>query len=195
MYVAKRRAKPIVSTSGSSRSWPSRSRTISTSSRRPALRMSQITERSSVVDRLPVLRGPARCQSSPTSRLSSSSTRSLTHVRACTPFVTWPIGAFTAGSSGHMPPNICRDTSPWRRATPFDRAAKRRPITAMLNLPSGSSARVPSSNSVVELHPALLRRSVVKYCSNSSRGKRSMPAGTGVCVVNTPPARTASTLR
>ena len=45
-----------------------------------------------------------------------------------------------------MPPNISRDTSPWSRATPFERAASRSPITAMLNLPSGSSARVPSSN-------------------------------------------------
>ena len=61
----------------------------------------------------------------------------------------------------------------------------------MLNLPSGSSARGPSSNSSSNVTPHA-SANVVKYGSNRSRGKRSMPAGTGVWVVNTPPARTAS---
>ena len=65
-------------------------------------------------------------------------------------------------------------------------------MTAMLKrVSSGSSARQPraiSSGNVVP-HSAA---NVAKYFSIIGSGNRSMPAGTGVCVVNTPPARTAS---
>ena len=44
----------------------------------------------------------------------------------------------------------------------------------------------------VDRQPAARRRPAAKYRSISSRGNRSMPAGTGVCVVKTVPARDSS---
>jgi hypothetical protein len=42
------------------------------------------------------------------------------------------IGTSSMGTSGHRSWNICRLTSPWSLATPLLRAARRRPMIAML---------------------------------------------------------------
>jgi len=65
-------------------------------------------------------------------------------------------------------------------------------MTAMLNLPSFSSSRLPMAIRSSKVTPYEAAK-VPKYFFISSGEKRSMPAGTGVCVVNTPPARTDST--
>ena len=99
------------------------------------------------------------------------------------------------GRSGQSPLNIARLTEPWSLATPLRRAASRNAITAMLNFGASSPfssglSPTPNSSSIVTPHSAA---KPLKYFSISARSKRSIPAGTGVCVVKMPPARTAST--
>ncbi len=125
-------------------------------------------------------------------RVSRSFISADTHVRACTPLVMAPMGTSSAGISGHSGLNISRLTTPWSWATPLLRAASRKPMTAMLNrVWLGSSGSCPRARRSSTEIPASAQKPV-KYFSISSRGKRSMPAGTGVWVVNTEPARTAS---
>ena len=135
---------------------------------------------------------PASSHSGRTYRLRTSDISGDTHVFACTPFVIDVTGASSAGTSGQSEANISRDTLPCSFDTAFDRPASRRPITAMLKRSSGGSpGRWPSAmrSSTVSphsfAHPA-------KYFSIISRGKRSIPAGTGVCVVKMLPAWVAS---
>ncbi len=86
-----------------------------------------------------------------------------------------------------------RLTEPCSCETPLARCASRKPITAMLNIAgsppsncSAPSARIRSTGTPgQELSPP-------KYCATRSIGNRSMPAGTGVWVVNTVPARDTS---
>ena len=72
------------------------------------------------------------------------SSRSLisgdTHVRAWTPLVIDPMGTSSTGTPGQRAANMLRLTWPWSRETPFDRPARRNPITAMLNGASCSSS-------------------------------------------------------
>jgi hypothetical protein len=88
---------------------------------------------------------------------------------------------------------MARLTSPCSFATPLARAARRRPITAMLKRSSpGVGLVAEGQRGRREVDAALGGEQTEKYFSMSSRGKRSMPAGTGVWVVKTVPARTAS---
>ena len=86
---------------------------------------------------------------------------------------------------------MTRLTAPCRAATPLRRAASRSPMAMLNRVSPGSSARRPRaiSSSKLTWHSAA---KLVKYRCMSSTGKRSMPAGTGVCVVKTQP-RTVST--
>ena len=124
--------------------------------------------------------------------MKTSAISADTHVWACTPLVIEMIGASSGGMSGHRSPNISRLTSPCSCATPLDRPASRRPITAMLKRSSGASpGRCPSAIRSSTPTPTSAHQAL-KYLSISSRGNRSMPAGTGVWVVKMQPARTAS---
>jgi hypothetical protein len=60
-------------------------------------------------------------------------------VRPCTPFVIEPIGTSSTERSGHNRRNSSRLVAPWSRETPFDRAASRRPIIAMLKVSSAAA--------------------------------------------------------
>ena len=103
-----------------------------------------------------------------------------------------PIGTSATVRSGHSSLNIFRLVAPCSADTPFDRAARRSPISAMLNVGSSRLVVAPEREqlSIVTPHsPA----NDVKYFSNRAPSNWSIPADTGVWVVNTLPARTAST--
>ena len=78
-----------------------------------------------------------------------------------------------------------RLTAPCSTETPLARWPRLKPMCAMLNIDGSSS------------WPSARMRSIgtpgrpPRWAATRSRVKRSMPAGTGVCVVNTVPARTA----
>ena len=104
------------------------------------------------------------------------------------------IGTSASSKAGQSPLNIPRLTSPCSTETPLARCASRKPITAMLNTPlspprksSAPRRRIRSTGT-----PPTGLSGPLKYCSTRLRGNRSMPAGTGVCVVNTVPARVTS---
>lgn len=117
-----------------------------------------------------------------------------TQVGAWTPLVIEPIGTSSTSKPGHRPWNISRLTRPCSSDTPLTRWASRMPMTAMLKTdlsasgPSGSapSSRMRSTDTVGQAFDPPNCRAII------SAGNRSMPAGTGVWVVNTVPARTAS---
>ena len=112
---------------------------------------------------------------------------------ACTPLVIDPIGTSASSKAGHRPLNMPRLTSPCSTETPLARWASRKPITAMLKTDGSppSKSSVPSARIRSTGTPGVAPASP-KYCSTSVRGNRSMPAGTGVCVVNTVDARPIS---
>ena len=116
-----------------------------------------------------------------------------TQVGACTPLVIEPIGTSAVSNPGHRPANISRLTCPCSLLTPLTRCASRMPITAMLNTdgspPGNVSAPSASTRSAGSAGSAA---APLKCRSTSSRLNRSIPAGTGVCVVNTVPARHSS---
>jgi hypothetical protein len=124
-----------------------------------------------------------------TSRAASSMNSRPTQVGACTPLVIEPIGTSSRSNPGQSSLNMSRLTSPCSSETPLTRWARRMPMTAMLNLAgsaSAPSARIRSTGTVGQALSPPNWRAIM------STGKRSMPAGTGVCVVNTVPARTTS---
>ena len=146
LYVANRRAKPMVSACGSSsarRTWSARTTTElgpPCGPRRPDLAGRQLGRRRPTTPRR------RRPTPAPTLSTSRSATPALTHVCACTPLVIAPIGTSSTGTSGHRPWNISRLTAPCSRATPLLRPARRRPMTAMLKRSSsGSSGRRPTA--------------------------------------------------
>ena len=108
----------------------------------------------------------------------------------CTPLVTWPIGTSGSGTSGQRLRHILRDTSPCSSLTPLARPAVRSASTVMLNCgPHGCSQRPKVMKRVaIESQPPPV---LLKKRSISSKGKASLPAGTGVWVVNSALARTA----
>jgi hypothetical protein len=60
--------------------------------------------------------------------------RGSIQVMTCTPLVIEPIGTSSTSKPGHSPWNMPRETTPCSLATPLARCARRRPMTAMLNL-------------------------------------------------------------
>ena len=96
------------------------------------------------------------------------------HVAPCTPFVIALIGR-----SG----NMRRETWAWRMETPF--ALRQKNIASAVRLNTPPSGWVSRSRMPV--------RSLPRTLSTSSDEKRSCPASTGVCVVNTHFWRTSST--
>ncbi len=130
----------------------------------------------------------------PICRAPSRSTSGATQVGACTPLVTEVIGTSSASNPGHSPANISRLTCAVQRGDAVGAlgqpqphhghveqvrlaAAGRSPCRARGSGPTSTPGSSPSSP---------------KWRATSSRSKRSMPAGTGVWVVKTVPARTAS---
>ena len=148
LYDAARRAKPIVSTSGS------RALSIQPSSARAAPRFShERREPLAGVDRRAARAAPAwsprsrlpgtlstAAQNASTSSASGSApwpaarskTSRATQVGACTPLVIEPIGTSASSKAGHRPLNMPRLTWPCSCETPLARCASRKPITAML---------------------------------------------------------------
>ncbi len=140
LYDGTRRAKPIVSTSGSSTPctqpssaglWPrcsiearSRRRTSTTSRPRSARLVDQMTSDGS---------SSTTSKASRPSLVASACTSRATQVGACTPLVIDAIGTSAGSKPGQSPANIHRLTSPCSTLTPLARWASRRPITAMLN--------------------------------------------------------------
>ncbi len=213
LYEGTRRAKPIVSTSGSSTPsiqpssaapaprWRhdaySRLRTSVTSCSRRARRSSQMSWSGMSATASQRSEPPTVSASSvrrpPSCRAPRRSTSGATQVGACTPLVTEVIGTSSASKPGHSPENISRLTRPCSSDTPLARWPRRRPITAMLN-------RFGSPPAYVSMPSRRMRSTSMRGSSasgpkcraTSSRSKRSMPAGTGVWVVKTVPARTAS---
>ena len=108
------------------------------------------------------------------------------------PLVTWVIGTSSTGRSGHRSCHISRATSPWRALTPL---AIRLERSANCVTPNGSAASSgwvrPRRTSVSGSTPisAAMPPSVSAICA---AGYVSLPAGTGVWVVNTVRWRTAS---
>ena len=82
------------------------------------------------------------------------------------------------------------DTPPWMRETPL---WKREPRMASAVMLKSSLAGVrPSASSVAASMPTLAAERLEVVRDRSRRAKWSWPAGTGVCVVNTVFAATAS---
>ncbi len=153
LYDGTRRAKPMVSTSGSStpsiqpssavpaprcrQEARSRSRTSSTSSSRSERRSSQMSWSAMSATESQRSESPTLSASSarwvPICRAPSRNTSGATQVGACTPLVTEVIGTSSGSNPGQSPENISRLTWPCSRETPLARWARRRPITAMLN--------------------------------------------------------------
>ena len=147
LYDGTRRAKPIVSTSGSSAvsiqpssasAAPrlrherfSRTRASSTSRARSC----RLTDQMSVPEILSTAAQNAsvssESESAPCASASSITSRA-TQVGACTPLVIDPIGTSASSNAGHRPLNIPRLTWPCSSETPLARCASRNPITAML---------------------------------------------------------------
>ena len=147
LYDGTRRAKPIVSTSGSRAlsTQPSSALAI------PRLRFDFVTRRrASCTSRsrssrltaqisVPGTSSTARKKESTSSpsgsaprEAASSMTSRATHVGACTPLVIEPIGTSASSNAGHRPLNISRLTWPCSSETPLARCEIRKPITAML---------------------------------------------------------------
>lgn len=132
-------------------------------------------------------------RSAPISAAPRRTTAGSIQVGACTPLVIEVIGTSSASKPGHSAPNMARLTAPCRVLTPLARWARRRPMAAMLNSlgsPPGQFSR-PSASTWSTGTPRSAA-SPLKCRATSSLSKRSMPAGTGVWVVNRVPARTAS---
>ena len=154
-------------------------RATAPASRRPAaIRSARRTSHSWRSSRwsAPAHAAPSACRSTPRSRSTSCCISRDTHVGACTPLVTEVIGQSAGSNFGHSPANISRLTSPCNNETPLARCATRRPINAMLKTvwspPGKLSAPRPSTRSIGS--PSALSGGP-KWCSTSSRGKRSMP--------------------
>ncbi|SLH34752.1 Uncharacterised protein [Mycobacteroides abscessus subsp. abscessus] len=138
---------------------------------------------------------PSSASSTPTSSRALSIHSRAAQVGACTPLVTDPIGTSSASKPGESGANMPRLTSPCSRETPLARCASRRPMCAMLNTAgSGSrpSARIRSTESPGSSADSGSPCAPPKYRRTIGIGNRSMPAGTGVCVVNTVAARTTA---
>ena len=115
-----------------------------------------------------------------------------TQERRWMPFVMLAMGTSSSGTLGKNFWNNARDTSPCSLLTPLAWPLVRRASTAMLKASWGSNglARPKASSSSREI-PAS-RRYSPKYFSIRSGANTSKPAGTGVWVVKTLPARAAS---
>ena len=220
LYVGTRRANPMVNTPGSnavaiqpnsasdaprsSHDRRNRARTSSTSASRSCERIHHMCPGIDLMQPLPRVglvaasRG-RRCRAV---RGPAATTAGAAHVGACTPLVIEPIGTSAGSKPGHSSLNMPRLTLPCSSETPLARCASRRPMCAMLNFDGSSSApnammrssgtpgQQPRSSAPADR--ALRQRSseLPKYRLTISTGNRSIPAGTGVCVVNTVDERT-----
>ena len=188
MYVAKRRAKPIVSAAGSTKRRARRA-TASPSAR---LRISWTRQRSaSPIEATRSQPWSPGASAGRTPWASSSACSSVEiHVRAWTPFVTWPIGTSSTGRSGQSDCHIPRETAPCSSDTPFARADVRS-ASGVIPKPGSSSWTRPSATKSSQAIPRASRdRST--YLRTSSGSKTSFPAGTGVWVVKIVDARTTA---
>ena len=113
--------------------------------------------------------------------------REPTQVGACTPLVIEVIGTSASSKAGHRPWNISRLTWPCSWETPLARWARRKPITAMLNTAGSPPVVVLGAEreDPVDRYAGERAGRAEVLLDRASRGKRSMPAGTGVWVVKT----------
>ena len=149
LYDGTRRAKPMVSTSGSSASSTHvelgrrRCRACRLDLQQPAPGvvhepLAQLpldrpdVGRRRLVDRAARTSRPRRRRRSRRARSARSKTSRPTQVGACTPLVIDVIGTSASSNAGHRPWNISRLTWPCSCETPLARWASRKPITAML---------------------------------------------------------------
>ena len=145
LYVGTRRANPIVSTSGSSRSSNqagavapgfSSCQAAVTRRRASATRFARIrfrTSHSSASETPGPDHSAAVVSEVPSRSCASESSSGSVQVGAWTPLVTEVIGTSAASKPGQRPLNMPRLTSPCSWETPFACWPSRRPITAMLN--------------------------------------------------------------
>ncbi len=157
LYDGTRRANPIVRTSGSNAwstqpSWPSSTpkrrqlarRRCRISPIRPARRVLRTSHRrASSRSAAPSQVRSATPKSSPSLSARSSVIGGAIQVPAWTPLVMWAIGTSCASSPGQTGENIERETAPCSLETPFERCARRRPMTAMLKVTSPCSGSRP----------------------------------------------------
>ncbi len=142
------------------------------------------------MSRSTVSRSP-RQRSGPQAAVHSASAARESQEGVWTPLVTYPTGTSTSGHRGNSAWKIRRLTWPCRRLTPLTAALPRTARYAMLNGSSGSSgSRRPRASS--RRRSTAAGPSASHACRNASTSaglKRSKPAGTGVWVVKTLPAR------
>ena len=188
LYVAKRRAKPIVSADGS-RSCQAAATSPSGAPRRVRAAAVRIRTVSTSAARRCSCRRQSSAGSGPSpSRGFRAPISFEVHEAPWTPFVTAPIGISESGASGKTPRQSRRETCAWSFETPFTREESLSPRTAIEKDSFGSSGTWRpsprrSSNAIPNVSA-----SFSKYRFMTSLGKRSIPAGTGVCVVKTFPA-------
>ena len=133
-------------------------------------------------------------RSAPIWRAPSRNTSGATQVGAWTPLVTEVIGTSSGSKPGQSPANISRLTWPCSRETPLARWAEPQAHHGHVEeVRARRRGRSPCRG--CRTRSTSIRGSSAsgpKWRATSSRSKRSMPAGTGVWVVKTVPARTAS---
>ncbi len=136
---------------------------------------------------------PASSQAGVTYLVKRSFISGETQVRPCTPLVTEPMGTSSTGTAAKSCWNISRLVWPWSlrhavghagQAQAHDRHVERRA--------RGLAGEVAEGHQRRRCRRRTRAAQPEKYFSISSAGNRSMPAGTGVWVVKTVPARTAS---
>ena len=120
---------------------------------------------------------------------SSASSSSAIHVRACTPFVTEPIGTLVdRRARARAPCHISRDTSPCSAETPFA-CDDVRSANGVRPKPVVAGVDAAERDELVPARSRSARRAAPTFRSTSAASKSSLPAGTGVCVVKTVDAR------
>ena len=154
-------------------------------------RTSQI--RSSGTRSMPSQPWASSTSSVPTSCAARANTSGATQVGACTPLVTEVIGTSGASKPGHSPANMLAAdlavqlgdaVGALGQAQAHDGHVEDAGVAALVVLGAEREERV-DGHAGQALSPP-------KCCAMRSRGNRSMPAGTGVWVVNTVAARAAS---
>jgi hypothetical protein len=133
--------------------------------------------------------------SHPSGRCRSSSERigGDIHDATCTPLVTWPIGTSSSDAPGYSGRHMSRATCPCRRLTPFAARDSLSPSTVMPTSAEGSSGGTRPSPSTDTGSTPISEGRLPTTRRNSSAVYVSLPAATGVCVVNTVFCRAAST--
>ena len=135
-----------------------------------------------------VARARSRACPCPPRRRAARSSSSAIHVRACTPFVTEPIGTSSTVALGpEAVPHLARHLAVQRgdavRVRRRAQRERRQPEAAVVRRRRGRARRTRPTRS------RSARRAARRSARRAPASKTSFPAGTGVCVVNTVDAR------